>query len=158
MVLRISSRKIGLSELSDSVRPRRSTLVESDSSNLTPRLAQFGEARHVEALAVHRRVVNLEVAGVDDQSGRRINRQRQRIGSRMGHAHRLDPEGSELRKLSRGRIVRKSQSRPGARSCEALAHNGQRQFAAIDRDRVALEQERQRANMIVVEMGQNHRG
>ena len=146
-----------MSELSESVRPRRSTLVESDSSNLTPRLAQFGEARHIEALAVHRRVVNLEVAGVDDQSGRRINRQCQRIGSRMGDAQRLDLEGSDRESLARADGAQVLFAARGA-LLQALAHNRQGQFAAIHRDRIALEQKRQRANMIVVEMGQNHRG
>ncbi len=42
------SRKTGLSELSEPVRPVRSTLVESESNSATPSRSEFGEALAIE--------------------------------------------------------------------------------------------------------------
>ena len=51
---------------SDPVKPRRSMLVLSANSASTPSRAELREAVEVEVLAVERRLVDLEVAGVDD--------------------------------------------------------------------------------------------
>ena len=52
--------------------------------------AELGEAVHVEVLAVDRRLVDLEVAGVDDDAGRRVDRQRHAVGHAVRDADELD--------------------------------------------------------------------
>ena len=57
----------------DPVKPRRSMLVLSANSASTPCAPSSREAVHVEVLAVDRRLIDLEVAGVDDDAGRRVD-------------------------------------------------------------------------------------
>ena len=54
------------------------------------------EARHVERLAVGRRLVELEVARVHDPPRVGADRERRRVGDRVGDANGLDLEGADL--------------------------------------------------------------
>ena len=58
-------------------------------------LAVFGEGVQVEGVAVERREVDLEVAGMDDDADRRFNGQGHAIHQRVGHADGLDGERAE---------------------------------------------------------------
>ena len=102
VVFRISSRRIGFERALRFGPAAPFDIGRIRQQQSDPRLTQFGEARRIEALAVHRRVVDLEIAGVDDHSGRRINRQCQRIGGRMRHPQRLDLKGSDCESFRAG--------------------------------------------------------
>ena len=52
--------------------------------------AELGESVDVEVLAVDRRLIDLEVAGVHDRPRRRVNRQRDAIGHAVRHAQEFD--------------------------------------------------------------------
>ena len=58
-------------------------------------LAVLGKGVQVEGLAVQRRKVDLEVAGVDDDADRRFDGQRHAVHQRVGHVDRLDGEGPD---------------------------------------------------------------
>ena len=62
--MKISS-KASVTSSSEPVKPLRSTLVLSASSTSTPAAPSCGEPVEVDVLAVERRLVDLEVAGVD---------------------------------------------------------------------------------------------
>ena len=57
-------------------------------------LAEPGETCHVGALAVDRRVVELEVARVHDRAVVGVQRDRDGIRDRVGHPHELGLEGA----------------------------------------------------------------
>ena len=63
--------------------------------------AEFGEAMHVEMLAVDRRLVDLEVARMDQRSDRRVNRQRHAVGHAVRHADELDFERADRHAVAR---------------------------------------------------------
>ena len=63
-------------------------------------LAEFAEPVQVKALAVDRGLVDLEVAGVDDGAGRRLDRQRHAVWDGMRDAHELDGERAHLDTVS----------------------------------------------------------
>ena len=52
--------------------------------------AELGEAVEVEVLAVERRLVDLEVAGVDHDAARRLDRQRHAVRHAVRDAQELD--------------------------------------------------------------------
>ncbi len=100
---------------SDPVKPRRSTLVLSANSARTPRRAKLREAMDVEVLAVARRLIDLEVAGVDDDAGRRVDRQRDAVGNAVRDADELDRERSH-----RDAFARPHGESVDGRRCRAL--------------------------------------
>jgi len=70
---------IGRIELSDPLRPGRSTLVESENKSATPSSPAARSDRY--RRAAHRlELVDFEIARMYDQPGRRANRERHRIG------------------------------------------------------------------------------
>jgi hypothetical protein len=54
--------------------------------------AKLGEPVEIGGLVVERRLVDLEVAGVHDRPGRRVDRERHGVGDAVGHAEELDAE------------------------------------------------------------------
>ena len=57
--------------------------------------SQRREAVQIEVLAVERRLVHLEVAGVHDRAGRRVDRQRHAVGNAVRDAQELDLERAD---------------------------------------------------------------
>ena len=62
---------------------------------------ELGEPVQVERLAVERRLIDLEVARMDDRARRRVNRQRQAVGDAVRHAQELDAERAGGHRLPR---------------------------------------------------------
>ena len=94
---------------SDPVKPRRSMLVLSANSASTPARAELGEPVQVELLAVDRRLVDLEIARVDERADRRVNRQRDAVRHAVRHANELDlerPDGHAVARTDRHQSVR----------------------------------------------------
>ena len=66
--------------------------------------SQLREAGQVEGFAVERRLIDLEVAGMDDDALRRVDGHRHAIGHAVRHADELDPEradGHDVARLDR---------------------------------------------------------
>ncbi len=77
---------------SEPVNPRRSMFVLSARRASTPSDPSSRESVDVEMFAVDGRLVDLEIAGVDDDADRRVNRQRDAVGDAVRHADELDLE------------------------------------------------------------------
>ena len=107
-LVKISS-NASMTSVSEPVKPRRSMLVLSANSASTPFRAELREAMDVEMLAVERRLIDLEVAGVDDDAERRVNRQRHAVGHAVRDADELDRERAD-----RDPIARSYRHEPGA--------------------------------------------
>ena len=154
-VRRIVSRRNGLIEFSEPLRPSRSTLVESDSSSATPSAPELGETRAVEVHAVDRGRIDLEIAAVNNQTGGGANRQRDRVGRRVRHANRFDAKGAGFDHVSRrhrGQVeVGRSLFREGA------PDKGQRDRSAVHRRGKLAQEVRERTNVIFVAVGKKDR-
>ena len=79
--------------------------------------AELGEAVQVEVLAVERRLVDLEVAGMDDDADRRRDGERHAVGHAVRDADELDRERPDGDRLPRRRPVL-SRS-PGSMPCSS---------------------------------------
>ena len=89
------SLSVAATSRSDGLSPSRSTLVESHTSASTPSSPSACEPRLVGDRADDRGRVDLPVAGVDDEAGRRPDRQRRAFRDRMGDRHELDVERAD---------------------------------------------------------------
>ena len=63
--------------------------------------AELREAVEVDVLAVERRLIDLEVAGVDHHAARRLDRQRHAVGHAVRDAQELDRERADRDALAR---------------------------------------------------------
>ena len=126
---------------SDPVKPRRSMFVLSANSASTPCEPSSREAVDVEVLAVDRRLIDLEVAGVDDDADRRVDRQRHAVRHAVRDADELDRERADRHAVARAAPAR------AARAVEAVLaqlrlDQRQRQRRAVDR---AVDERQRRA-------------
>ena len=64
--------------------------------------AQLREAMQVEVLAVDRRLIDLEVAGVDDRAGRRGDGERHAVGHAVRDANELDRQRADGDRVAAG--------------------------------------------------------
>ena len=96
---------------------------------------ELGQARHVGRRAVDRRLVELVVAGDEHRAELGAQRDRARVGDRVGHVHELEPERAELD----GVAVVEALELDVAQLVllELGAGKGQGQRAAVDRRGVA---------------------
>ena len=98
--VKISS-KASVTSTSDPVNPRRSTFVLSDEQREDAGGAELRQPMHVDTLAIDRRLVNLEIAGMDDHAVRGLDRQRDAVRDAVGDAEKLDGEGADRDALAR---------------------------------------------------------
>jgi hypothetical protein len=115
---------------------------------------QLRKTLAIEQLAVHRRLVDLEVAAMDDYSRRGANRQGNRIRSRMSDPDRLDFERSRLENSPR---YKGSQVRSVKFTFdETPPYERERDVGSIDRHVELAQKMGQRADMVLVRMGKNY--
>ena len=106
--VKISS-NASVTSTSDPVNPRRSTFVLSASRARTPDAPSCGQPVDVDVLAVDRRLVDLEVSGVNDHAVRRLDGQRDAVRDAVRDAEKLDREradGDPLARLHRAPAAR----------------------------------------------------
>ena len=109
--------------------------------------AQVGEP------AVQRQLVHLEVAGVQQRAGRRADHDGQRVGDRVVDRDELEVEDAEL--LPRP-LLDRQRIRGEAVLLELGLDEGEGQLRADDRDvGLALQQERHRADVVLVAVGED---
>ena len=117
-------------------------------------LAVLGKGVQVERLVVERRQVDLEVAGVDHDADRRLNRQRHAIDQRMRDADRLDgerPDGELLLRRDLDQLDLVEQL-----VLFELAFNvGQRELGGVHRDLELAQNPGQAADVVLVAVRQN---
>ena len=127
LALRKTSSKAGSITRSEGVQPARSALVESASSASTPRSENSASLAIIGRPAVDRGVVELVIAGMDHQPGRRVDAQPDAVGDRVADVEELDLERADL---DRSR-------RPGRCSSCALLSSPPRASLTSSRPRVS---------------------
>ncbi len=122
-------------------------------------VADLGQPADVGAEAVHRRVVELPVARVQDASGVGLDHDRDVVGHRMRHPDELEPERPELdRAAASGSISRSSaaRSRPCSSSFDLTSPSVSR-VAHTSGTLHLAHQVGQRADVVLVRVGQHDR-
>ena len=120
-----------------------------------PALAEGGEFRVVGLLGVHGTRVELEVAGMDDRAHRRLDGEPDAVGDGMGDADRDDDEAARPDLVAR-RVGPQVRALESAELAQAMPGYRERQRRAIHRH-VELPQEvGERADMVLVAVGQHH--
>ncbi len=116
--------------------------------------ADLGEPVKVEILAVDRRLVDLEVAGVDDQADRRRDRQRHAVRHAVRHADEFDREGS-----NRDRFARPDRLQAigviDLVLIELRLEQGERERRSVDRAVEERHHVRHAADVVLVTVGQH---
>ncbi len=87
-----SSSKASMTSISGPVNPRAIDVRAVREQREHALGAELGEPVEVEVLAVDRRLIDLEVAGMDDRADRRRDGQRHTVGHAVRHADELDRE------------------------------------------------------------------
>ena len=121
------------------------------------RRPELREPMEVHVLAVERRLVDLEVAGVNHHAARRVNRDRHAVGHAVRHAQELDRERPDLHA-----IARPDASQPRLRlaaSCSSSfgLDQRQRQRRAVHRPVEVRQHVRHGADVILVPVRQHQR-
>ncbi len=117
------------------VGPRASMFVESLKSRSTPSRASSSKRGDVERLAVRRGLVELEVAGVHDESRVGADGERRRVGDRVRHADGLDLERTRPARGCRGFTLAQVDVLEDLVLGRALAHEAERVRRARTRAR-----------------------
>ena len=63
--------------------------------------AKLAKTRQIDNIAYNRRVVDFKVARLDNDAGRRVDRQRDRVGDRVVDADKFNLHAAELNRLTR---------------------------------------------------------
>src|SRR5947209_13003413 len=113
------------------------------------------EASDVGRLRIDRRVIDLEVAGVNDDAVRRSDREADGVDDRMRDANRLDAKRSGIDDVARHEPAKLDVV--DAEFIELVADEAEGQRHSVDRKRHALEKKRQRADVIFVAMREEDR-
>ena len=100
VLLKISS-NASVTSRSDPVKPRRSMFVLSAKSASTPVVPSSAKPPEVDVLAVERRLIDLEVARVDDRPCRRVDDDRDAVRHAVRDAQELEPERADRHRLAR---------------------------------------------------------
>ena len=116
----------------------------------------FGQTRQVGLPVVNRRMINLEIAGVDDRAQGSRNGQGRGVHNAVGDRDALDVKRPDLpllagTKLVDGRLLKQT---PFG---QLVANQAQGERRAIDRHVKLLEQIRQGADMVLVAVGEDDR-
>ena len=118
--------------------------------------AKLGEAFAIEQLAVHRGLIDLEVTAMNDDPRGSSNRQRNRVRGRMRNPNRLDRERPSLEcnpRHNRPQIDRIVE----LRISQAPASESERYIGSVNGNVEAAEQMRERADVILVGVGEHDR-
>ncbi len=118
-------------------------------------LSQLREAAHVEQAPIGGRPVHLEIPGVHHHPRRRPQRVADRVRNGMGHLERLDLQTADAGHGARGHL---DEPRRDAVLGELLLHHGECVAGAAHRGvRVLAQEVRQRADVVLVGVGEQHR-
>ena len=116
----------------------------------------LAEAADVGGVAVHRGLVKLEVAGVHDDAGRGGDRQRGGPGDGVGDVDELDAEGRQVDDVAGLDLVHHRVGQPFA-VLQLLADQAQGHAGSVHWYAEAVDDERQRPDVVLVAVGQDDR-
>ncbi len=118
-------------------------------------LAQRGERRIVRLLVVDGVQVELEISRVDDRADRRLDRETDAVGDRVGHADGRDGEAAQLDLVPRP-IGAQVGALEHAMLGQAMLGDGERQRRAVHGHVEVAQEVRQRPDVVLVTVGQDH--
>ena len=110
----------------------------------------------VELLAVDRRLIDLEVAGVQDDADRRVNRQRDAVGHAVRDANELDAKPADLHDIARPHRVQTILD-VQTMLVELGPHERERQRGAVDRTIDVRQQIGHGPDVVLVPMREHER-
>ncbi len=119
--------------------------------------AELRDAMKIDVLAVERRLIDLEVAGVHDHAARRLDGQRHAVRHAVRHAQELDDERPDGDALARFDAHQPSLDLL-AGLVELVLDQGQRERRSVNRSLDVRQHVRHRADVILVTVGQHQRG
>ena len=146
-----TSSNAGRTASSPPVSPGCSTFVLSESRASTPRSPHCGERVDVGALVGRRRGVDLEVAARQHDPGRRLDREGEAVEDAVGDPDGVHPEGTDLHRLAGDEGA---QVGVDAALLEPLAREAEGEAAAVDGRRRGLQGVGERADVILVAVGE----
>ncbi len=117
-------------------------------------LAVLGKRVQIERLVVERREIDLEVAGVDHDADRRLDRQGHAIHQRMSHPDRLDGERADG-ELFLGRDLDERGLVEQMMLFELAFDKGQRELGGVHRNLELAQNPGQAADVIFVPVGED---
>ncbi len=128
----------------------------ADHARARPAAPSSREALKVHRLPVERRLVDLEVARVQHDAGRRVDRHRDAVGHAVRHAQELDREAPDRDAIARADL---GQPRADLRAVllELRLEERERQLRAVDRAVEVPEHVRHRADVVLVPVRQHQR-
>ena len=109
----------------------------------------LGQTLQIGGSVVDRRLVELEVAAVDDRAERRADRQRHGVDDRVGHVDRFDRERSHLPRLARPHHLELRRVEQVVLA-QLLGQQARRHRRGVHRHRQVAQHVRQRADVIFV--------
>ena len=116
--------------------------------------AVLGEGVQIEQPVVGRRGINLEIAGVDHDAQRRVDRQRNAIHQAVRDLNGMDGERPDLEAFAGPNLAQIGVVEQTV-LVQLVFDIGQREFGAPDRHIQFGKNPRQRANVVFVAVGQN---
>ena len=111
-------------------------------------LAELRKPREIDHAALRRGKIDLEVAGVDDDACRRVEREAHRVGNRVVHVDQLHVEAAEMNVRARRRHMQPDMAEIVL--LELVLDQRDRQRRAVDRHADLFEEVRQRADVVLV--------
>jgi len=118
-------------------------------------LAVFGEGVEVKQFIIRRREIDLEIAGVDDHTQRRMHRDRDRADDGVGDLDGIDREWTELEAFTRHHFVQFGIVQQAA-FFELVFHVGQGEFRGVDGHVQLGDQPGNAAYVVLVPMREQH--
>src|SRR5437868_14670150 len=100
-------------------------------------------------------MVDLEVTGVNDRPRRRADGECERVDNRVRDANGLDAERSDFDDVARPQSAQLDAV--NGELFELVPEEAEGQGHSVDREWNALDEERQRADVVLVAMSQKHR-
>ena len=116
-------------------------------------VAELAEAFEIGWRAIQRIGIQLEVAGVDDPADGRLDGQGHPVGNAVADGHGLDPERPQLHPVAGAHLTQVRFAQDPV-LLEPVARQSQRHPGAVDGHVETLEHEGQRADVVLVAVGE----
>ena len=155
-LVKISS-NASITSISDPVNPFRSTFGTVRQKDEDARGSELGEPVEVEQLPVERGLIDLVITGMDDDAARRRDRERHTVGHAVCDAKELDAETSDGDAVARLHDVQLL-LHVVRRVLELRFDERHREGGAVHRSLHIRQHVRNRADVILVTVGQYERG
>jgi hypothetical protein len=137
-------------------RPRPLRIRRVAEQQVHAAVSDLGQLSDIGLQAVHRRVIELPVARVEDSPGRRLDHERDRIGDRVRDPHELDAKRAELQRRLLGHRFDELGCRPHSVLVELRLDETEREPRGDDRLHLDFAQQvRKSPDVVLVAVREN---